>query len=270
MLLKYGKKGEKVAHLQKLLNDHGASLAIDGDFGAKTERSVLAFQKSHNLVADGIVGDKTWSMLHGRSSPVRQLLSSADYEAAAARLGVTIPVIQAFAAVESAGAGFDTHGKPKILFERHKMYAHLKAKYGQVVADKHKTLRPNIVNTATGGYKGGVAEHVRLNIAVTIDADCANMSASWGQFQIMGENWQSLGYASISEFVMKMHESEAAQLDAFVRFIEHKKGLLAALQKGEWSKVFLYYNGRNYKKLGYDVKFTRELRRLEMLHNEKT
>jgi peptidoglycan hydrolase-like protein with peptidoglycan-binding domain len=34
--------------------------AIDGDFGPKTKASVLAYQMSHGLAADGIVGDRTW------------------------------------------------------------------------------------------------------------------------------------------------------------------------------------------------------------------
>jgi peptidoglycan hydrolase-like protein with peptidoglycan-binding domain len=35
----------------------------DGKFGAKTEAAVRAFQRSHGLVPDGIVGPKTWRAL---------------------------------------------------------------------------------------------------------------------------------------------------------------------------------------------------------------
>lgn len=38
--------------------------AIDSLYGAKTESSVKAFQKNSGLVADGIIGEKTW---HGLS-----------------------------------------------------------------------------------------------------------------------------------------------------------------------------------------------------------
>ena len=34
--------------------------ATDGIFGPKTESAVRAYQTGHSLVADGIVGDKTW------------------------------------------------------------------------------------------------------------------------------------------------------------------------------------------------------------------
>lgn len=56
--LKRGSKGDDVKTLQELLN-----IAVDGDFGAKTEAAVIAFQKAHGLYADGIVGAKTWAAL---------------------------------------------------------------------------------------------------------------------------------------------------------------------------------------------------------------
>lgn len=261
--LKYGDKGEQIARLQKLLNDRKAHIVIDGDFGLATEKAVIAYQQSAGLLADGIVGVKTWQALIGE--PIQHRLSTGDYESAAEKLGVPVSVIIAFAKVESAGSGFIGVGKPKILFERHKMYAHLKQKYGVKTADKYAQSHPNIVNKATGGYQGGVSEWVRLNLAKTIDAECAHMSASFGQFQIMGENWQTLGYESVQDFVAKMSESERHQLDAFVRFIESKKGLKDALQKADWDKAFMLYNGKAYKKLGYDVKFAKELRRIEMV-----
>ena len=61
--LKKGSKGEDVKILQKELIKLGFSLTADGDFGAKTETAVKSFQKSKGLVADGIVGNKTWQLL---------------------------------------------------------------------------------------------------------------------------------------------------------------------------------------------------------------
>ena len=36
---------------------------IDGKLGKKTRLAVKAFQRKHGLMADGVVGDKTWSAL---------------------------------------------------------------------------------------------------------------------------------------------------------------------------------------------------------------
>lgn len=52
---------ESVRSLQYLLNAHGAGLAVDGVFGARTEAAVRAFQRDHALVVDGVVGEQTWS-----------------------------------------------------------------------------------------------------------------------------------------------------------------------------------------------------------------
>ncbi|MFA9487159.1 N-acetylmuramidase family protein [Moraxella haemolytica] len=262
-LLKYGNKGEQVERLQVKLNENGAKLAVDGDFGRATEKAVMAFQRSAGLAVDGVVGIKTWQALYGE--PSIHLLSMADYETAANELGVPVNVVQAFAKVESRGAGFFGVDQPAILFERHVFYRLLKSKYGKNTADTLAQRHPNIISTKTGGYKGGASEYVRLNFAKTIDKDLAYSSASWGMFQVMGENWQVLGYASVDEFVSLMRQGESHHLDAFVRFCKTKKGLLDALQTGDWDKVFTLYNGRAYKKHGYDYKFLRELRRLELI-----
>jgi N-acetyl-anhydromuramyl-L-alanine amidase AmpD len=58
-VLKKGSKGEEVKILQQALK----ITPVDGDFGAKTDTAVKAFQKSKGLVADGVVGNKTWEAL---------------------------------------------------------------------------------------------------------------------------------------------------------------------------------------------------------------
>lgn len=62
-LLKRGSHGADVRRLQDLLN-----LDVDGDFGAKTETAVKAFQRANSLVADGIVGGYSWRALEGHTS----------------------------------------------------------------------------------------------------------------------------------------------------------------------------------------------------------
>lgn len=61
--LRFGSRGESVRKLQKLIN-----APIDGIFGARTELAVKSFQVSRGLVADGIVGPKTWEALGVKES----------------------------------------------------------------------------------------------------------------------------------------------------------------------------------------------------------
>ena len=67
ILLRRGSKGSEVVRLQTMLNRElspSPHLALDGDFGPKTEAAVRKFQGEHHLVVDGIVGPKTWNALH--------------------------------------------------------------------------------------------------------------------------------------------------------------------------------------------------------------
>ncbi|NUQ74904.1 MAG: peptidoglycan-binding protein [Polyangiaceae bacterium] len=57
--LRIGSKGPEVERLQRLLNVKPP----DGDFGPKTAAAVREFQQSHGLVADGVVGPKTWEAI---------------------------------------------------------------------------------------------------------------------------------------------------------------------------------------------------------------
>ncbi|MFP2930115.1 peptidoglycan-binding domain-containing protein [Pyxidicoccus sp. 3LG] len=62
--LKRGASGPSVKALQQALAGAGFSPgAVDGQFGPKTEAAVKSFQRAKGLVADGIVGPKTWAKL---------------------------------------------------------------------------------------------------------------------------------------------------------------------------------------------------------------
>lgn len=61
--LRNGMRGEPVQKLQRMLNEYGADLAVDGDFGPKTDRAVRLFQRQQGLAADGVVGVYTWEKL---------------------------------------------------------------------------------------------------------------------------------------------------------------------------------------------------------------
>ncbi|WP_051328800.1 peptidoglycan-binding protein [Geminicoccus roseus] len=59
MVLNLGDRGPEVVALQRRLNELGASLVVDGDFGPATRAVVVAFQAQAGLVPDGMVGSRT-------------------------------------------------------------------------------------------------------------------------------------------------------------------------------------------------------------------
>ena len=63
-VIKRGSKNSDVLFLQKLLLSFLYPITnLDSNFGPETERAVRAFQQENGLVADGIVGAKTWEKL---------------------------------------------------------------------------------------------------------------------------------------------------------------------------------------------------------------
>lgn len=205
---------------------------------------------------DGVAGPKTLAALAGRDTS--KLLKRQDLQQAADRLGVPLASVMAVNQVESRGEGFAANGRPVILFERHVMHARLQANgLSEAEADALAAKHPALVNRKPGGYIGGTAEHQRLAQAQQIHYAAALESASWGLFQIMGYHWQRLGYFDAQHFADTMALSEAAQLDAFVSFIETDTALHKALKGKRWAEFARRYNGPAYARNLYDVKLAR-------------
>jgi hypothetical protein len=165
-------------------------------------------------------------------------------EAAATKLKCQVAAVRAVIDVESRG-GFLADGRPKILFERHY--------FSRLTGHRFDGAHPDISNPKWGGYKGGAAEYDRLGRAVNLDREAALRSASWGAFQIMGDNCKACGFATGEDFVKAMVSGEPAQLDAFVSFVK-KNGLDDELIRCDWAGFARGYNGPAYKANKYDEK----------------
>jgi hypothetical protein len=118
-------------------------------------------------------------------------------------------------AVESAGRGFDTDGRPKRLFERHKFHRFTGGRFSPSAFSQ----------SSAGGYSldadgNGINDNWdKLSAAIaTGEVDAAFMATSWGAFQIMGEWWDALGYASPFAMALACVASEAAHLDMLARY----------------------------------------------------
>lgn len=255
-LLRNGSRGLAVRNLQAALALAGFKIQADGDFGDETEAVVRAYQRKVGLVDDGVAGPKTQAALKGFDTS--RYLKRKDLQQAADRLGVPLASVMAVNQVESRGEGFAANGRPVILFERHVMRRQLLAHgMDEFSVGALSAARPGLVNIQPGGYIGGTAEHQRLAQAQQIHVAAALESASWGLFQIMGYHWQRLGYQDAKHFADTMALSEAAQLDAFVTFIETDPALHKALKGKKWAEFAKRYNGPAYAKNLYDVKLAR-------------
>lgn len=56
-VLRKGAKGESVEALQRLLKRRGLEVSVDGDFGPGTQRALQAFQRSIDMVPDGLADE---------------------------------------------------------------------------------------------------------------------------------------------------------------------------------------------------------------------
>ena len=66
--VRYGSSGNDVSELQRILNENGYNLDVDGIFGSQTQAAVTDYQTNRGLDIDGIVGPQTWGSLTGTSA----------------------------------------------------------------------------------------------------------------------------------------------------------------------------------------------------------
>lgn len=184
---------------------------------------------------------------------MKRRLTDSDFRAAATSLGVPTAAIKAVAEIEAPGAGFLETGEPRILFERHKFSRHTGGRYD--------SSHPDISNPHWGGYGKESDQHARLQRAARLDRDAAMKSASWGKFQILGENYAQAGFSTLQGFINAMYASEASQLKAFVNFIQADKRLHSALKSLDWRTFARIYNGPAYAANKYDTRLAAAFRK---------
>lgn len=193
-------------------------------------------------------------------------LTDAQIRQIASDNGLEFAMLKAVVEVEAGGSGFilDEKSKalvPKILFEPHVFYRLLGNKKLIGIRNDCMAKQPKLCYAKWGTYPYGKTheQHGRLAVASTFHRETALESCSWGMGQVMGHHWQSLGYASLQDFINAMYQDEMSQIDCMVRFIK-KNGLLPKLQKKDWKGFAKGYNGAGYAKNAYDVKLANAYR----------
>ncbi|ERT58791.1 MULTISPECIES: peptidoglycan-binding protein [Megasphaera] len=64
-----GDRGPQILEIQQALNAAGYAVDADGDYGSGTAGAVRAFQTSHGLDIDGIIGAQTYKAIMGKALP---------------------------------------------------------------------------------------------------------------------------------------------------------------------------------------------------------
>lgn len=179
------------------------------------------------------------------------MITPSDLAGFAVRLGCTVKQLQAVAAVESAGAGFDATGKPRILFERHIFHRLTGGKFSPAPFSA----------SDYGGYS--VPSWSKLADAAGKNPDAAFSSCSWGRFQVMGMHWKKLSYASAFDLAVSTVTGEAAHFELLARYIETfgLKDELAKLSANpaDCAPFAKGYNGPDYARNRYDHKLAMEM-----------
>lgn len=179
---------------------------------------------------------------------MKQPITGDDYVRAAERLNCEPSAVEAVAAVESSGSGFNPDESCKTLFEGHVFHRLTQGRFDA----QYPTL--SYAKWTREWYgRNWKDESARLQLALTLDRQAAIMSASWGRFQIMGFNFSACGFSSAEAFVQAMQASEGEQLRAFVAFIE-SRGLTDELRELRWADFARSYNGPGYAANRYDEK----------------
>lgn len=183
------------------------------------------------------------------------------------KIELSLPVVKAIVTVESAGRGHLNDGRAKILFEGHKLWQWLEKENMDPKLSEKGNEDILYQKWTKAHYKGGAKEYERLEKARKLNPKAAVYSASWGLFQILGENLTGFikgrKYKDHEEFEARQHESEYFHFLDFLEFIKTKKVRGKALidfvseqNNGnyDWESFAYGYNGSGYKQNKYDTK----------------
>jgi len=179
----------------------------------------------------------------GKAKP----LDPVDYGRLGRLLSCGEDELRAVVEVECSGSGFDSLGRPKMLFEPHVFWREL-GENKRVVAFNQGLAYPK---WGTKPYPKD--SYPRLEAAMKIDRPCALRSASWGLGQILGVNHKAAGFPSVEAMVLSMLDDEEKHLEAMVRFIS-AESLDDDLRRHDWSGFARGYNGPKYAAHGYHTK----------------
>jgi hypothetical protein len=175
--------------------------------------------------------------------------SSQAVERAAKTLNVKPAILWAIIDVETNGSGFDSHGRPKALFEPHLFYREL----GDDEDKQKEAVAKGLAYPKQGMKPYPKDSYPRILQAIEIYEEAALRSTSWGLPQILGSNFKLAGFDSVESMVKAFVESEDAQIAALAMFLQ-RSGIVPHMQSLDFDGIAQRYNGKNYRAAGYQTK----------------
>ena len=107
----------------------------------------------------------------------------------------------------------------------------------------YDSSHPHLSNRTPGGYPRSQADRwAQLSEAYALDPEAALQSASYGRFQVLGQNYPNLNKPNAHEYVAKLARSERDQLEAFEGFAR-ANGLNEKLVRKGWAGCARRSNG---------------------------
>ena len=187
-------------------------------------------------------------------------LDDIDLPIIGAEIGVGEDEIHAVMDVEAAGSGFDSQGRPRILFERHHFYRRVSKE------NLDRAIKAGLAVKRWSRATYGKDQYELLERAMKIEPEAAMLSCSWGLGQIMGWNHKLAGYATVEAMVKAFMEDEEHHLRAMITFIKNA-GLADELRRHDWAGFARGYNGAGYKSNRYDQKLAASFAKWSRIKN---
>lgn len=155
-------------------------------------------------------------------------LSSAQWAAAAQRLGVDAPALQAIATVGSESTGIGPDGLPTIRFQPDAFSA--------LTAGRYDASQPQLSQAEASNADRALTHEQRwalLRQALALDPDAALQATSWGLYRVSGREFEAIGFDSSVAMVRDAAQSEERQLAQFELTVR-ARGLADELQRRDW------------------------------------